>query len=345
MRKRIFLIPIVLFIALLSTAPHVYAAPSAAGGNRQEITDQLTIHDSTDVIVVLEHTSTAAPGTPTARAGIDATQDAFLARVPGVAVSHRLESLPMLVMTLTSEQDLLTLERERSVRHIVPVREMELMLAQSVPLINADDVHANGYTGLGTTVAVLDSGIDTNHPDFPTGTILDEKCFDVTFSPNCPSSSDGGLTGDSAEDYESHGTWVSGVITSDGNVASVGVAPDAQIVAIRLGSNDGDGFYSSDTLAGLDWLITNHGTLGTDVANLSLGVVGVSFNDVGSCEAFDPANTAAHDALTALGVTNVAASGNSGITNGISFPACVGSVISVGATYSEFFNAGPRPKI
>src|SRR5207244_9167342 len=49
-------------------------------------------------------------------------------------------------------------------------------LAQSVPLIGGNIVHAMGYTGNGVTVAVLDSGIDNTHPDFA-GRIVDQQCF------------------------------------------------------------------------------------------------------------------------------------------------------------------------
>ena len=106
-------------------------------------------------------------------------------------------------------------------------------LAESVPFINADDVHDLGVTGEGITVAVLDSGIDTDHPDLSDDIAAGAWHF-----------LDGGRnTGPGAEDDHGHGTHVSGIITSTGTISNLGVAPDANIFSYKV-LTSGGGFSS-----------------------------------------------------------------------------------------------------
>jgi len=207
-------------------------------------------------------------------------------------------------------------------------------LAQGVALIGADSAHSSGFTGIGVNVAVLDSGVDTDHPDL-VDDIVAEQCFcNDHRSPNkgcCPA---GGLqqsgTG-SAEDDNGHGTQTAGIITSAGVVAAPGVAPDAGIVAIKVLSAAGSGFSSSIDAA-FDWLVTNHQALGVRVVNASLGDGGEYNNPLASpCSGTPSANAVA--LLHAAGVAVFAASGNEGYDDGISEPACIPEAISVGGVY------------
>ena len=102
-------------------------------------------------------------------------------------------------------------------------------LADTVPLIDADKWHADGVTGDGVLVAVIDSGIDTDHAD-----LADDLAFEECFGDN-----DGGINGigfclggtdrlsgvGAAEDDQGHGSRVTGILTSSGTVSPVGVAP------------------------------------------------------------------------------------------------------------------------
>ena len=203
-------------------------------------------------------------------------------------------------------------------------------LAQGSALVGAPSVHAQGFTGVGIRVAVLDSGIDTDHPHL-SDDIAAQQCFcDDHPSPNfgcCPS---GGQQEANAEDDEGHGTSTSGIITSS-RTAGPGVAPDAEIIAVKVLDSGGSGAFS-DIAAGLDWLITNHVSLGLDVVSMSLGD-GTQQNNasVSPCSGSNTAN--AIQSLHGLGIPTFVSSGNEGHDNGIAFPACVAEAISVGGVY------------
>ncbi|MCH2185028.1 S8 family serine peptidase [Myxococcota bacterium] len=206
---------------------------------------------------------------------------------------------------------------------------------QGRAMIGVAQAAAAGFTGAGLNIAVLDSGIDTDHPDL-VDHLVDERCWCRGNNANrfvgcCPGGGDTQSGPGAAEDDDGHGTSVSGIITSNGSVASSGVAPDAGIVAIKVLDAVGGGRFS-DVAAALDWLLTNHVALNVRVVNLSLGDGDEYSSDaVNPCSGSNTAN--AIKDLTAVGVAVFAASGNDAHTNGISFPACVADAISVGGVY------------
>jgi len=207
-------------------------------------------------------------------------------------------------------------------------------LAEGVSLIGADTLHTAGITGKGVNVAVLDTGVDTDHPDLADDVVA-EQCF-CNDHPSplrgcCPA---GGLQQNgpgSAEDDNGHGTHTAGIITSGGVVAPAGVAPDAGIVAVKVLSATGSGFNSSIDAA-FDWLVTNHQALGIRVVNVSLGDGG-EYNDPFASPCSGTPSADAIALLHAAGVTVFASSGNEGHDDGISEPACIPEVISVGGVY------------
>jgi subtilisin family serine protease len=207
--------------------------------------------------------------------------------------------------------------------------EMRVALSQSVPLINADDAHALGYTGQGVTVAVLDTGIDSDHTDL-SDDLVAQRCFTHSACPPSGSNESG-----SAEDGEGHGTSVSGIITSRGAVAPLGVAPDARIVAVKVLDNSGAG-YMSDWIAGINWVVANRATYDISIINMSLG--GDQYF-TGSCDSTYPDAASAVNAAVASGITMFVASGNGARLNSLPAPACLSNTVSVGAVYDA--NIGP----
>ncbi len=205
-------------------------------------------------------------------------------------------------------------------------------LSGSVPFINADAVHSLGFTGFGMTVAVLDTGVDTAHPDL-SDDLIAQHCFcrNSDGTGCCPDGSTEQSGPGSAEDDHGHGTNVTGIITSNGTVAPTGVAPDAEIVAVKV--LDGNNRFAStaQVISGLDWIIVNRPDV--DVVNMSLGTDALFSGLCDNAAAFTMAFASAIDTLRASGVSVFVASMNDGSATALAAPACVSGSAAVGAVY------------
>lgn len=207
-------------------------------------------------------------------------------------------------------------------------------LGVSGPFIGAPVVHARGLTGQGVAVAILDTGIDTDHPDLDDDLIAG-ACFCDTGSNCCPTGGNRGTGIASTEDDNGHGTHVAGIISSRGVVADLGIAPDADLVMIKMMNNNR--FDSTaDIVASLDWLRANPN--GAVSVNMSLGTFARFADD---CDRQTPSYTPeayitnladAVAALRNIGIVSVAAAGNDSDKSRLSVPACLSNVLSVGAT-------------
>lgn len=179
----------------------------------------------------------------------------------------------------------------------------------NIDIDGADDKRVN------VDVAVIDTGIDLDHPD-----------LNVVGSTNCVSNSPFGAScGSGGEDGNGHGTHVAGSIAAidDGN-GVVGVAPGARLWAVRVLNNSGSG-TTSGVVAGMDWVTARASTI--EVANMSLGG-GVS-------QAIDDAANGMADAGVAVAV----AAGNSDADAATSSPARAQKVLTVSALAD--FNGAP----
>lgn len=191
------------------------------------------------------------------------------------------------------------------------------ILSQTLPTgidrINAEN-EAN--KGAGIHVAVIDTGIQKDHPDLA-GNIVGGK--------NCSS-------GTSYNDGNGHGTHVAGTIAGiDNGFGVVGVAPEAKLWAVRVLDNAGYGSWSS-VICGLDFVTSKAPANGGPirVANMSLGGGGVSDNNCGNSNN-DPLHKAVCRARDA-GVTIVVAAGNSAVDASTQAPASYDdAVITVSA--------------
>ncbi|MBI2175773.1 S8 family serine peptidase [Candidatus Woesearchaeota archaeon] len=185
------------------------------------------------------------------------------------------------------------------------------LLDESVPLIKADSFWNSGYKGSGVKVAVLDTGIDKNHPMLK-GKVAAEKDF-----------SNSGNTNDNF----GHGTHVAGIIagtTANGGKYS-GVAPDAQLLSAKVIGDNGFG-DNVDIIAGIGWAVDN----GAKVISMSLG----------ASSSLDASVDSAIKDAVAKGVIVVVSSGNCGSScpsikcgsfKGVTSPGSSPNAISVGA--------------
>jgi subtilisin len=173
-------------------------------------------------------------------------------------------------------------------------------------------VSGDGAGAVDVDVAVIDTGIDTTHPD-----------LNVVGGKNCS-------TGRSYNDGNGHGSHVAGTIAAKDDLNGVvGVAPGARLWAVRVLNNAGSGSTSS-VLCGVDWVTANAATI--EVANMSLGGGGSDPDDgvVGDCST----GNAYHDGIctsVAAGVTYAVAAGNSSADAAGSVPAAFDEVITVSA--------------
>jgi subtilisin len=177
-------------------------------------------------------------------------------------------------------------------------------------------VSGNGSGSVNADIAIIDTGIDTNHPD-----------LNVVGGVAC--------NGSGFQDRNGHGTHVAGIAAArDNGVGVVGVAPGARLWAVRVLDASGSGSWSN-VLCGVDWVTRNAARI--EVANMSLGGSGSEPSGTG-CSTHDPL----HDAIcrsVAAGVTYAVAAGNSSINARRVVPAAYDEVITVSALAD--FNGKP----
>ncbi|MEU4830359.1 S8 family serine peptidase [Streptosporangium sp. NPDC023615] len=215
-------------------------------------------------------------------------------------------------------------------------------LASSLQVIGADRAHAAGTRGQGQTIAIIDTGIDADHPDLG-GKVVEQACFSATDDGArslCPN----GQTGDPASaDAETpacvdgqvnlcdHGTHVAGIAHA--------VAPDADIVALQVFSRvddcDGTGAacltaFESTILLALEHVAKlKEGGRNIAAVNMSLG--GGLYEGACDTEPELSSMKGRVDDLRARGVAVVAAAGNEGVA-GAGAPGCFSAAVTVGAT-------------
>jgi subtilisin len=189
-------------------------------------------------------------------------------------------------------------------------------LPWGIEKINADDAWPFS-TGEGIKVAIIDTGIDRDHPDLVNNIKGGQNFVAIR----------GKIDPDNWDDDNGHGTHVAGIVAAEDNeIGVIGVAPDASLYAVKVLNKKGSG-YVSDIILGLQWAVAEN----IQVVNMSLGTT----SDVQSL----------HDACDIAcnaGIVLVAAAGNSGDANpddDVEYPARYSSVIAVAATDDDNLRA------
>lgn len=192
--------------------------------------------------------------------------------------------------------------------------------------------------GDGQVIAVLDTGVDLTHPDLvgnlwentsPDPIDEDLHGFDFVDDDGDP------------DDYHFHGTHVAGTAAAiaDNSEGIAGVAPEAEIMAVRVLDGDGSG-STADIATGIDYAADH----GADVINMSLGAP-AGFGDKAMAEAIEAAGTEDN-------VVVVAAAGNDGVDVGVepespcvlpqSNLICVAALNQKSGTLATFSNYGAQ---
>ena len=252
----------------------VYTSSSAAGG---------------DWFVILEDGVTTN-SVSAASIGISADQ-----------VNHTYEEAVNGYSATLSAAEVEELRAQDGVAYIEQVGEAHTLVPWGLDRIDQEDLPLDdSYTtapdGRGTSVYIIDTGIDDSHPEFGGRA---EVGFDAT-------GGDGG-------DRQGHGTHVAGTVGSE----SYGVAPGADLIGVKVLGDDGSGTYD-DVVAGIEWVAEN--SPGNGVANLSLG---------------GPVSQVVDDAVNSLadsGVFVAVAAGNEGQDAGNTSPGGASGVVTVGAS-------------
>ncbi len=223
------------------------------------------------------------------------------------------------------------LENNPNIRYVEENGTMHA-LGQTLPWgidrVDAEVSHSSGETGSGADIAIIDTGIDSDHPDLQANVGSGKAFVSCNTKGGCRF---GAKPADNTcnyawDDDNNHGTHCAGIADGVDNTEGVlGVSTDATLHAVKVLDKCGSGSFS-DIAAGIEYVADQ----GWDVGSMSLG------GSSGSSALKDAVQYA-----TDKGVFLVAAAGNDGPCSGcVGYPAAYSEVVAVGATTSSDGLAG-----
>ncbi|MEX2139247.1 MAG: S8 family serine peptidase [Pirellulales bacterium] len=201
--------------------------------------------------------------------------------------------------------------------------------AEANQVIGATEIQTNpgfsAFNGSGRSIAIIDTGLDLDHPAYGSSRIRYSKDFFIDFTLADP---------DDPSDVRGHGTAIAGIAAS--------VATGVDLVNLKVSNHNGTSLSMSYVEAALGWLIENN-----NWATYSVAAINLSISDGGNHSSWnylpgqEPAGYGLLDEITHLanlGVTTVVGVGNNykplqTQTQGVGYPAVIPVVIGVGATY------------
>ena len=276
-----------------------------------------------DVVVILKNQpTTPSPSTEKSNLAAQAslierwekTYQLDVSRRFGYLVNGFSASIPAnKIAALAGEPQVASVRRERIYQPVEnSARELEGIPAATTKY---------SVDGTGMVVAIIDSGIDPDHQDMRLDNCAAAKiktinpAKDSHFNCKVPSGYNYADNNDIIKDLTSsqHGMHVAGIVAANGSKGSGpdafpehghidGVAPNAQLLAMKVFSNKGGGARDSDIIAAIEDSVR----LGADVINLSLGSTNGHYDSsTGAAQALEKAREA--------GVVNVVAAGNEGL--------------------------------
>ncbi|MFA1822289.1 S8 family serine peptidase [Virgibacillus oceani] len=211
---------------------------------------------------------------------------------------------------------------DEQIEYIHLDQQVTVSLEDSVPQIGTPKAWEAGYDGEGITVAVLDSGIDEEHPDL-NGKVVEAQDFTAD---------------ETTQDLHGHGTHVASTIAGSGEAsdgAQKGVAPNASLINAKVLNQYGSG-PTSNLIEGMEWAADQ----GASIINMSIG----SFPTDGTDIVSQAVNTITEE----NNVLFVIASGNFGPNSEtVTTPGTADSALTVGAVdnadeLASFSSRGPR---
>ncbi len=213
------------------------------------------------------------------------------------------------------------------VNYDAPVRKLAVVESSKLTTLYPKVVNASGLwtstTGIGVGVAVLDTGVSATN-EFRTPNYLNRVTANVTFSSGLKKSLDGNGHGTHVAGIVAGNNWQNGAISTTIKGKYIGIAPEANILNVRV-SDDNGMSYVSDVIDAIDWVVTNRTTHNIRVMNLSLvSSVAESYKT--------SALAAAVERAWFNGILVVVAAGNDGANTMQYPPANDPFVITVGAS-------------
>src|SRR5262245_11418150 len=259
------------------------------------------------------------------------------------------------IPSIAASVDAASLEQLQASSEALDISEdksMRLALAESLPRVGAPRAWAGGFKGSDKIIAVLDSGVDKNHP-WLAGKVVSEACYSTNNSAEQYSSLCPGGTAESTDPDSGvpctvlggaencgHGTHIAGIAAG-----RAGVAYGANVISIKVMSRVDDSeacrgqapcliSKSSDMIKALNRVFELHTVYNYDIAaaNISLAASDVSDLFPSHCDSVLAEMTDAINQLRSVNIATVVASGNDATSDAIMFPACISSAVSVGAT-------------
>lgn len=370
-----------------STTTTTVAAPSPPVGERVGVEPEAfataDVEGRATVIVTLAVDPTGS--FEQRREQVRAELDRVLAALPAGSYGDVVEDLSVPTIPMTVDRAALeVLDDEVAVEAVTLTRRFEPVDLERKELLGeggaapasldatttmgANLAWAAGEKGAGATIAVLDTGVDTDHPflmDGATKKTIAEGCFassSGSYTSPCPGgvsmAMDAAPVAGSAEPCPlqtatancAHGTHVAGIaVGGDGTDRLSGIAPSATLIAVSVFSYSTSlsklGASDADLIRAINWLLNRRAIDFPDLVAVNMSLGGAT-GYTGSCPGDPLAPSVA--LLLSVGVRTVVASGNDGYVNGVTSPGCIPDAITVGAVddstgrTASFSNDGPQ---